>query len=88
MEILRPAMAGSIESNDILVKVSKNDGIEIDLKSDLEKQYGEDIENTILETIKEFGATNVLVEATDKGAIDFTIKARVMTALKRATKSE
>ncbi len=88
MEILRPAMAGSIESNDILVKVSSNDGIEINLNSDLQKQYGEDIENTILETIKEFGATNVLVEATDKGAIDFTIKARVMTALKRATKSE
>ncbi len=88
MEILRPAMAGSIESNDILVKVSSNEGTKIDVDSDLQKQYGEDIEKTILETIKEFGIKNVLVEATDKGAIDFTIKARVMTALKRATKSE
>ncbi len=88
MEILRPAMAGSIESNDILVKVSSNDGTLIELNSDLEKQYGEDIRNTIMETINEFGVTNVLVEATDKGAIDFTIKARVMTALKRATKNE
>ncbi len=87
MEILRPAMVGSIESNDILIKVSSNDGIKIELESDLEKQYGDDIRNTILESVKEFGITNVLIEATDKGAIDFTIKARVMTALKRATQS-
>ncbi len=87
MEVLRPAMAGTIESNDILIKVMENESIKVELTSDLQKQYGDDIENTIIETIKEFGIENVHIEAIDKGAIDFTIKARVMTALKRATKN-
>ncbi len=86
MEILKPAMAGSVESNDILIKVSEGSGITIDLESEFMKQYGDDIENVIRETLKENGVENVYIEAKDKGAIDFTIRARVITALKRASK--
>ncbi len=85
MEILKPAMAGSVESNDILIKVSKGNGVVIELESQFKKQYGDDIVNVIKSVLEEQGVENVLVEATDKGAIDFTIKARVLTALKRAT---
>ncbi len=85
MEILKPAMAGSVESNDILIKVSEGKGITIELESQFAKQYGDDIQNVIRETLIECGVENVLVEAQDKGAIDFTIKARVKTALKRAS---
>ncbi len=85
MEIKRMAMAGSIESNDILVKVSEGTGVEIDLNSQFEKQYGDDIREVIANTLKDLGVTNVYVEATDKGAIDFTIIARVKTAINRAT---
>lgn len=86
MEILKSAMAGSVESNDILIKVSKGEGVNINLQSQFLKQYGEDIENTIRQTLKELGVDNVTLEATDKGAIDFTIIARVKTAINRATK--
>ncbi len=85
MEILKPAMAGSVESNDILIKVSEGTGVTIDLESQFLKQYGDDIENVIRETLKEIGVENVTVEAKDKGAIDFTIRARVMTAVRRAS---
>ncbi len=85
MEILKPAMAGSVESNDILIKVSEGNGVTIDLESEFLKQYGEDIEMVIRETLKENGVENVYVEAKDKGAIDFTIRARVKTAIKRAS---
>ncbi|MFV0440004.1 MAG: citrate lyase acyl carrier protein [Lachnospirales bacterium] len=85
MEIKREAMAGSVESNDILVKVSQGTGVTIDLESEFIKQYGDDIKEVIGETLKEYGADNVYLEATDKGALDFTIKARVITALKRAS---
>ncbi len=85
MKILKPAMAGSVESNDILIKVSEGNGIVIDLESQFIKQYGEDIKSVILETLKENGVENVYVEAQDKGAIDFTIRARVITAIKRAS---
>ncbi len=85
MKILKEAMAGSIESNDILIKISPNDGVDINLESQFIKQYGDDIKKVISEVLEEKGVTDVLVEATDKGAIDFTIKARVITALRRAT---
>ncbi len=85
MEILKPAMAGSVESNDILVKVAPGSGVTINLESQFAKQYGDDIENVIRETLKENGVENVLLEAQDKGAIDFTIRARVITAIKRAS---
>ncbi len=85
MKILKPAMAGSVESNDILIKVSEGEGVTIDLESQFIKQYGEDITNVIRETLKENGVENVHVEAQDKGAIDFTIRARVITAIKRAS---
>ncbi len=85
MEILKPAMAGSIESNDILIKVSQGDGVTVELESQFKKQYGDDIVSVIEAVLLEQGVTNVLVEAQDKGAIDFTIRARVLTALKRAS---
>lgn len=88
MEILNTAVAGSVESNDIMIKVSKGDGVTIDLESEFIKQYGDDIKNTIKEVLEELGVKNVYLEAKDKGAIDFTIRARVQTAVKRASNQQ
>jgi citrate lyase subunit gamma (acyl carrier protein) len=86
MEINKPAKAGTMESNDIYVMLMPNPkgGIEINLQSIVMKQFGEEIERVILETLKEFGVENVIVNAQDKGALNYTIKARIETATKRA----
>ncbi len=85
MEIVKSAIVGSIESNDILIKVEKSDTLEIVLESAVMKQYGTDIYNTIEAVLKEMNVTKARVEAKDKGALDFTIRARVKTAIKHAS---
>lgn len=86
VEIKKMATAGSVESNDILIMVSKGEGeIDIDLESVVKQQYGEDIKKVINDTLKELGVEDVKLIAKDKGALDFTIKARVKTAIKRGS---
>ncbi len=75
-------VVGSIESNDIMIKVVKGMGIEVELESSLQKQFGTDIINTIKEVLKELNVDNIKVMAFDKGALDFTIRARVKTAVR------
>ena len=86
MKIIKNASAGIIESSDIMIVVFPSDnGIEIDLNSSVEKQFGDQIRKVILETLKEFNVSNVTIKATDKGALDCVIKARVQTAITRAS---
>ena len=51
MEILKPAMAGTLESSDAQVMVEPAaKGIELILESSVINQYGKQIRKTILET--------------------------------------
>lgn len=86
MEIKDVGMAGTLESSDILIYIEKNEGkgIEIELKSAVENQFGSQIRKVIRGTLEKMGVTNALVRANDKGALDCTIQARVMTAVSRA----
>ncbi|GAA0116417.1 MULTISPECIES: citrate lyase acyl carrier protein [Clostridium] len=86
MDIKKVAKAGTLESNDIYIMImpSEEKGIELDLESIVMKQFGEEIRKVILETLKELKVESAIVKAQDKGALDYTIKARVETAVKRA----
>jgi citrate lyase subunit gamma (acyl carrier protein) len=85
MKILKPAKAGTLESNDISIMLMPgNNGIEIELESIVEKQFGTEIRTLIENTLKELGVENVMVKAIDKGALNYTIKARIETAVTRA----
>ncbi|GAB6085860.1 citrate lyase acyl carrier protein [Alkaliphilus crotonatoxidans] len=86
MKIKAPAKAGTMESNDIYIMVQPNDeaGITIDLESIVMKQFGKQIKKVILETLENMGIKHIHVVAKDRGALDYTIKARVETAVKRA----
>ncbi len=82
--IVSVATAGFAEKNDVLVTVEPSaNGIDIELTSDVERQYGEHMRDLIRETVKEAGYDKVKVTATDKGAWDYTIIARVLAALQR-----
>ena len=46
IDIIKMAKAGSLESNDILIMISKGEGtIDIELESVVIQQYGEEIKN-------------------------------------------
>ncbi|WP_368384831.1 citrate lyase acyl carrier protein [Streptococcus mutans] len=85
MDIKQTAVAGSLESSDIMVTVNPSDvqGITVQLESSVEKQFGQQIRKVIEETLKHLG-----VKAVDKGALDCTIKARTITAVHRAAQVE
>lgn len=86
MKINKAARAGTMESNDIYVMVypGENSGIVIDLESVVIKQFGKQIERVIEETLEMLEVKDVHIVAKDRGALDYTIKARVETAIKRA----
>lgn len=88
IKILDVGIAGTLESSDITIQIEKNEekGIEIELKSSVENQFGKQIKKVILKTLQELGIENALVLAIDKGALDCTIRARVRTAVSRAAR--
>lgn len=89
--ITKPAQAGTVESNDIMITVApaaSGSGIVVELTSPVIKKYGKQICAVIEKTAKECGIQDALVNANDKGALDCTIEARVKTAIARACSEE
>jgi citrate lyase subunit gamma (acyl carrier protein) len=86
MKIVKPAKAGTMESNDIYVTVfpGEDDTIKIELESIVMKQFGKQIEKVIRETLDSLDINTIHLVAKDRGALDYTIKSRVETAVKRA----
>lgn len=86
MEIKTTAAAGTLESSDITIIIEPGDsnGINIELRSPVEKQFGKQIKKVITETLMELGIDKANVSAMDKGALDCVIKARVQAATYRA----
>ena len=84
MEI-KNAMAGTLESGDILIQVEPGEGLQVDLQSSVSAQFGRQIKAVITETLQGLGVENASIKATDKGALDCTIRARVTAAIVRAT---
>jgi len=88
MEVLNTA--GTLESSDALVRIEPNDnkGIVLEVSSVVEKQFGEEIQKVVLETIKDLEVRNITITITDRGALNCTLRARVQTAVLRAAKKE
>ena len=86
MKITKVAKAGTLESNDILIMVRPNASgeVELELESIVKQQFGDVIERVILHKVQEMGIEGITIKAQDKGALDYTIGARVETAIKRA----
>ncbi|MBO4340052.1 MAG: citrate lyase acyl carrier protein [Bacteroidales bacterium] len=79
------ASAGTLESGDILIQIAPAKGLEIELQSSVEAQFGRRIREVIGETLTGLGIKDAYVRAVDKGALDCTVRARVTAAAVRAT---
>ncbi|MCM1319069.1 MAG: citrate lyase acyl carrier protein [Muribaculaceae bacterium] len=84
---LKNSHAGTLESGDILIQISPSDkdGLDISLDSTVAYQFGDRIKEVIRTTAEELGLKSANIHATDKGALDCTIKARTAAAVVRAT---
>lgn len=83
---LKASTAGTLESGDIFIEVNpmSEGGIVIELNSTVNYQFGKRIKKVISETLEQAGIKDAVIIATDKGALDCTVKARVETAAERA----
>ena len=86
MELKHTAMAGTMESSDIMVTIEPQTGggIQLELTSSVMQQFGRQIESVI----QGLGVENAAVSAVDKGALDCTVRARVSAAALRAADQE
>ena len=85
MEIIKVAMAGTLESSDAQIVVEPGDDkIELIIESSVIHQYGKQIRKVVLETLERLGVTKGRVMVHDKGALDCTLKARVECAVYRS----
>ncbi len=85
MKILKEALCGTLLSNDCLVSIEPGDGkITLFIESIVKDAFGEQIEKVILEKLAEMDVTSCQLKIDDKGALDYTIKARVEVAVNRA----
>ena len=87
MEIKQAAMVGTLESSDIQISISPNaaGGLEIGLQSVVKAQFGDAIIATITEVLKDFGIEDAIVEAVDRGALEWIIRSRMQAACCVAT---
>ncbi len=86
MQIHQQSYAGTLESSDLLVKVSPSDAqtVNIYIESSVEKQFEPQIREVVNKTLRQLGVKAAEVEVNDKGALDCIIKARVQAAVLRA----
>lgn len=84
---MKVAQAGTLESGDILIRISPSPstGLTINLDSSVAHQFGRQIKAVIQDTLNGLDIDSAIVDATDKGALDCTIRARVTAAAVRAT---
>ena len=84
---MKVGVAGSVESNDILITVQPANELIIEITSIVDAFFHDQIEKVIKETLQELGIKTIKVTCQDKGALDYTIKARLVTALTRMEES-
>jgi citrate lyase subunit gamma (acyl carrier protein) len=84
---MKVGVAGSVESNDILITVVESNELVIEITSIVDAFFNDQIEKVIKDTLEQLNIKNVKVTCQDKGALDYTIKARLVTALTRMEES-
>ena len=82
----RTAIAGTMESNDIMIRVSgplREGKHTIAVESIVMRQFGPAIIAVIEECLEQFPVGPVHIDARDRGALECTIRARMEAALLR-----
>lgn len=84
MKIINSASAGTMESSDAYVEIEPGEnGLDIQLESVVEEQFGDSIRASVRDVLDEHRITEARVRVVDRGALDCVIRARVETAVLR-----
>lgn len=84
MRIENDAIAGTLESSDAQVRVTPHQDLDVVVNSSVEAQFGDAIRALVAETLAELGVTAGRIQIDDKGALDCTLRARLIGAITRS----
>jgi len=87
MQIRRKAVAGTMQSSDLLVTVEPASSLEVRIESTVKQQFEHLIRARVEDTLKRHGVATGLITISDRGALDYAIEARVEAALRRAAEA-
>ena len=85
---MKNVVVGSLESSDCLIQLRTAQTLKIHIESVVYDAYHEQIEAVIKKLIEEHQLNVVEVYCQDKGALEYTIKARLTTAIERFKEGE
>jgi len=80
---MKIGIAGTLESNDTMITIKENSAFKIDIHSIVDLFFHDQIDKVIKDTLNEFKLDKVEVTCNDMGALDYTIRARLITAIER-----
>ena len=88
MKIVREALAGTMESSDLMVRIAPaEEGLEVSIHSEVMKQFGDQILQVVHATLDAMDVHQGFIIIEDKGALDCVIRARLQSAVLRAAES-
>ncbi len=89
MNIIKNAVAGTLESSDVYVEICPEEsGNIIEIESVVGNQFKDEILETVEQVLKDLDVKNAKIRLSDRGALDCVIRARVETAIFRAREVE
>jgi len=90
VKVVKEAIAGTLESSDVLVKVapSVKGTRDIVIRSEVIKQFGKQITLVVTDTLDKLSVSDGSIVIEDKGALDCVIRARVQAAVLRGCGSQ
>ena len=83
MELVKSAVAGTMESSDAYVEIEPAEGLQIQLESVVAQQFGEAIKEVVRDVLAEQNVTNAKIRVVDRGALECVLRARIETAIVR-----
>ena len=83
MELIKSAVAGTMESSDAYVEIEPAQGLEIQLESVVAQQFGDAIRTVVKDVLTEQGVENAKIRVVDRGALECVLRARIETAIVR-----
>lgn len=85
MSTLKKASCGTMESSDAYMELEPiATGVQIDLQSVVEHQFGDSIRALAADMLQQEGIDNVSLRIVDRGALECTLRARLETLIARA----
>lgn len=82
--IKKEAFCGTLLSNDCYVRVAPHSELVVEIKSPVYLQFGKEMQAVVREQLAKMQVTSGLVFIEDKGALNYTLQARVETAVNRS----